>query len=354
MNEVFKNQEEINELIKNFPKEYIILIDYYQSKNISIQTIKQYISKIKKYLHFLANNYLCKNLNEAFCELTIEDLASITEEGLEEYKEYLLSKSSLQNSLYVNLNYDFGPVKKLYELLNEKYPNIVPYRHPVFTTKIFRNINQQQTKTNKLLNILTDVIDDKKIKEFIKFVHNTIQQMNDKKIILKTLRNTVIFVLLNEGIKGQELLELQMKNIDRSNKKLILSRSDGILEVNVANSSWQYIEEYIHELELVLTLEPEFYIFIKNSKSPQPISKRTMQSMVSNYTEKYFNNPITVITFTHSFAFNFVKLYVGKSSEAPEKLIYLSKLMNYTDITGITPYLELLELSDRINDHSLV
>ena len=249
---------------------------------------------------------------------------------LVEYEEYLKEK----NTNIKNTDYKFVRSYLTY-MFDKKYEKKTISRH-ISTLRSYYKYLYEEKKINKNpMELISNPKLDKKLPNFLYYDElEILLNIPDRSTVLGLRDALILELLYSTGIRVSELINIKMKDINRSNKKILImgkgSKERYVLYGEVLS---KLLDLYLDESRSKLNKNSEYLILNKNGNK---ITDRGIRLIISNILKKgSLDFHVSPHTLRHTFATHMLEN--GADLKSVQELLgheNLSTTQVYTHVTN--------------------
>ena len=249
---------------------------------------------------------------------------------LVEYEEYLKEK----NTNIKNTDYKFVRSYLTY-MFDKKYEKKTISRH-ISTLRSYYKYLYEEKKINKNpMELISNPKLDKKLRNFLYYDElEILLNIPDRSTVLGLRDALILELLYSTGIRVSELINIKMKDINRSNKKILImgkgSKERYVLYGEVLS---KLLDLYLDESRSKLNKNSEYLILNKNGNK---ITDRGIRLIISNILKKgSLDFHVSPHTLRHTFATHMLEN--GADLKSVQELLgheNLSTTQVYTHVTN--------------------
>lgn len=306
-----KKLDERNLLMPWFVQQFID----YKLPDLSPSTLLEYLRDYEQFFNWLRAEGLSAAQNNQ--GVTLQELEVLHMDSIVGYRLYLTTRTKGTNSR-VTVSRKLSSLRSLFHYLSQiaEDENFYPLLKRNIMAKVeIKRIHKPKDTAAKLKG---KILEEDELNEFIGYIHEGYGQdvSNNKQALhsfeLNKVRDACIAsLILNSGLRVSEVVNLNIDDLDLTNKLLYVSRKGNNDETFKAPVYFREqakgdIQEYL-ELRTARYKTPKrekaLFVALPNGKQEGGrMTKRAIQAMIIKYAKRFGKPFLTVHKLRHSFA----------------------------------------------------
>ena len=287
----------------------------YKLPDLSPSTLLEYVRDYEQFFGWLRSEGLTSGA--AHVDVTLQELEVLHMESVVAYRLHLTTRVQGTNSR-VTVSRKLSSLRSLFHYLSQiaEDDNFYPLLKRNIMAKVeIKRIHKPKDTAAKLKG---KILEDEELNEFVGYIHEHYRDdiANNKQALysfeLNRVRDACIAsLILNSGLRVSEVVNLNIDDLDLTNKMLHVFRKGNNDEtfkapVYFREQAKDDLTEYIQLRQSnykVPRKEKALFIAIQNGSSEgKRMTKRAIQAMIIKYATRFGKPYLTVHKLRHSFA----------------------------------------------------
>jgi len=287
----------------------------YKLPDLSPSTLLEYVRDYETFFNWLRSEGLSEADSNA--EVTLGELERLRMDSITGYRLYLTTRREGANSR-ITVSRKLSSLRSLFHYLSQiaEDEDFYPLLKRNIMAKVeIKRIHKPKDTAAKLKG---KILEEEELQDFITYIHEGYGQdvANNKQALYAHEQNKVrdaciASLILNSGLRVSEVVNLNLSDIDLSNKLLHVFRKGNNDET--FKTPVYFRAQAKDDLECYLQLrqsrykvpkkEKALFVALRNGQQEgQRMTKRAIQAMIIKYAKRFGKPSLTVHKLRHSFA----------------------------------------------------